>query len=423
MKFIPVILLLFFFGCSSEKSGNVNLTFWAMGAEGESVGKLLVEFEKENPEIKVKLQQIPWSAAQEKLITAYAADMLPDLFQLGNTWIPQFQSLNALEQLNHFVDSSSIVKPQNYFQGIWETNLIDGNVYGIPWYVDTRVLFYRTDVLKEAGFEEPPKTWDELFENSKKVKEVLNDKNKFPIYIPTNEWTDYIIFAMQNGASILKDNNRYGNFSSPNFKEAFEYLIEFHAEGLSPIGISQVTNVYQAFKDNFITMYISGPWNVNEFKHWMKDSLQNCWATAPLPSNNDKYPGISLAGGSSIVINKNTENKKAKAAWKLIEFLSQKKSQIKFYQTVNDLPAVKAAWQDSILANDKYIKAFRIQLENVLPTPKIPEWERIVSSKFQQYVEYVVRGKMSVEEALKKTDEDANDILEKRRWILEKYGK
>ncbi len=417
MKLLLIIISLFYFGCSSQSSEDITITFWAMGAEGETVSKLIREFEKDNPSVKVKVQQIPWSAAQEKLITAYASNMLPDLFQLGNTWIPQFQSLKSLEQLDHFINSSLVIKPENYFKGIWETNRIKNHIYGIPWYVDTRILFYRTDVLKEAGFESPPKTWKELFEISKKIKTVLHDTNKYPIYIPVNDWSDYIIFALQNGASILKRNNCYGNFSSPEFKEAFNFLIKFHKEKLSPLGISEVTNVYQAFRDKYIAMYISGPWNVKEFKYWMKDSLQNSWNTAPLPAKfENEYPGVSLAGGSSLVINKKSKNKKA--AWQLIEFLSKTKNQVKFYKMVNDLPAVKSAWEDSLFINDKYVKAFRIQLEKVLPTPKIPEWERIVDSKLKLYVEYVVRNKMTAEEALKKLDEDTDEILTKRRWIL-----
>ena len=165
-------------------------------------------------------------------------------------------------------------------------------------------------------------------------------------------------------------------------------------------------------------MYISGPWNIKEFKQWMGDSLQNCWSTAPLPSNNGKYPGLSLAGGSSLVINQKSHNKSA--AWKLIEFLSEKETQIKFYKLLNDLPAVKEAWNDSLFINDKYVKAFYKQFENVEPTPKILEWEQIVFSKLQQHVEYVVRKKMTTDEALKSLDKDANRILEKRRWMLQK---
>ena len=62
--------------------------FWGLGNEGEMVKSLIPEFERRHPGIKIELQQIPWTAAHEKLLTAFAGGSLPDVFQLGNTWIP-----------------------------------------------------------------------------------------------------------------------------------------------------------------------------------------------------------------------------------------------------------------------------------------------------------------------------------------------
>jgi multiple sugar transport system substrate-binding protein len=389
-----------------------------MGTEGEYVQKLIPEFERLNPEIKIKVQMVPWTAAQEKLISAYASDNLPDAFQLGNTWIPQFVNLNAIQNLDLLIKESSEINRENYFEGIWETNVIEGLVYGIPWYIDTRILFYRTDILERAGFNHAPRTWRELYLVSKKIKAIQNNSEKYAIYIPTNEWAPFVIFGLQANSTLLKENNSLGNFSGPNFKKAFNFLIDFHKEKLAPIGISQVTNVYQAFADGYFAMYISGPWNVKEFKKWMKGELQDKWMTAPLPGPDESTHGVSLAGGSSLVLSKSS--KKKKNVWKFFEFLSDPETQLKFYQLMSDLPAVKIAWQDSTLKNDLYMKAFFEQFHHVVATPKIPEWEQIAFSKIQQYAEYAARGAMTSDEALKFLDEDVNRILEKRRWLLGK---
>jgi multiple sugar transport system substrate-binding protein len=84
---------------------------------------------------------------------------------------------------------------------------------------------------------------------------------------------------------------------------------------------------------------------------------------------------------------------------------------------VNDLPAVKSAWEDSSLQHDEYLKAFYIQLNHVIPTPKIPEWEQIVFSKLQNYIEIAARGTMTTEDALKALDREVNQVLGKRRWL------
>ncbi|HVO73228.1 MAG TPA: sugar ABC transporter substrate-binding protein [Ignavibacteriaceae bacterium] len=415
LRLLLSVLILIQFSCNSSGDQKV-VNFWAMGAEGESIRKLIPEFEKEYPGIKINIQMIPWNAAQEKLITAYAGNNTPDACQLGNTWIPQFAALDAIENLDSFIERSRSVSKENFFEGIWETNRIGKSIYGIPWYVDTRVLFYRKDILKSAGYSSPPKTWSELYDASKKVKALYKKgEEKYAIFIPTNEWADFVIFALQLGAPILKNNNSYGDFSGRKFKEAFDYLIRFHKEKLSPIGITQVTNIYQALADSFVAMYISGPWHVPEFKKWMTGDIKDKWGTAPLPGPNDSI-GLSLAGGSSCVIFKNSEKKKE--VWKFIEFLSEPKIQAEFYHLVNDLPAVKSAWEDSSLQNDEYLKAFYVQLHRVIPTPKIPEWEQIVFSKLQNYIEIAARGTMTTDEALLALDNEVNQVLEKRRWLL-----
>jgi multiple sugar transport system substrate-binding protein len=281
-------------------------------------------------------------------------------------------------------------------------------------------LFCRKDIFKKAGYNNPPKTWDELLDLSRKIKALYPDEEKYAIYLPTNEWNSFIIFGMQAGAHLLKNNNSAGDFSSPEFKKAFEFLTNFHKEKLAPTGLTQVTNVYQAFAEEYFSMYISGPWNIPEFKKWMQGDLADKWMTVPLPGYKGEYPGISLAGGSSLIIFKKAEHKKE--TWKLIEYLSLPGTQIEFYKLLNNLPAVKEAWEDSLLKNDPYMQAFYTQFHKVVPTPKVPEWEQIVFSKVQQYAELTARGVMSVDDALRNLDSDVDKILEKRRWLIGNAG-
>lgn len=405
-----------------RRSGNIQIDFWAFGVEAERVKILTNEFERLNPGITVKVQAIPWTAAHEKLITAYASGTTPDIVQLGNTWIPEFVALNSLKDLGKWIKNSKIVNEKRFFPGIWKTNIIDNKVYGIPWYVDTRVLFYRTDILKKVGYEQPPKTWSQLYDVSLKIKKMYGEQQKYAMFIPTNEWAPFIIFGLQAGSTILKDNNSYGNFSSTEFLKAFSFLIKFYKEKLAPVDMTQVSNIYQAFASGFFAMYITGPWNVTEFKDKLPASLQNSWMTAPLPAYDDnKYPGVSLAGGSSLVMFKASKHKKE--AWKLIEFLSKKSSQVEFFKLSSNLPSVDDAWHDTVLTDNKYLKAFYEQLHNVVPTPKVPEWEHIVSGKVQEYAEFAARGKMTPKQALKNLDNDVNIILAKRRWILSRGNK
>ncbi|HEX2493472.1 MAG TPA: extracellular solute-binding protein, partial [Steroidobacter sp.] len=142
-------------GCTRRNAGRTVIRFWGLGREGEAAAELLKGFAQERPDIAVEVQKLPFTSAHEKLLTAFAGDTLPDLCQLGNTWVPEFQALNALEPLEALIATSRDVVKEDYFQGILDSNRIDGVLYGLPWYVDTRLLFYRRDLLKQAGFDEP----------------------------------------------------------------------------------------------------------------------------------------------------------------------------------------------------------------------------------------------------------------------------
>ena len=422
MRIIQSILFSFILivGISCTRSSNqiTTIKFWAMGNEGEMVMQMIPEFEKKNPNIRVVAQQIPWTAAHEKMLTAFAGGSLPDVFQMGNTWIPEFTVLNSLEPLEPFVKTSSTVQLSDYFEGVLKTNIIDSVLYGIPWYVDTRVVYYRKDILREAGFKEPPKTWNEVINVCDMIQRQAKEKGitRYPFFLPTGEWVPVIALGMQTGGHFLKDNMTRGNFSGPEFRKAYELLGRFYEKKYSPSGMQLITNLYNSFSDGLITMYITGPWNIGEFSRRISPELQKEWMTAPLPSMDSTYPGNSLPLGTSLVISRTSRNKEA--AWKFIEFLSSREQTISFYKITGNLPPRKSAWTDSSLANNKYIQAFHTQLERVEPLPQVAEWEQIVI-RLQIYVEYIATQTMTVDEALKKFDEEVDQMLEKRRWLVE----
>ena len=403
--------------CDRGDPDVVTLRFWAMGREGEVVAQLARDFERENPDIRVRVQQMPWTAAHEKLLTAFVGDATPDISQLGNTWISEFVALNALAPLNERIAESDIIARDRYFTGIWDTNVIDSTVYGIPWYVDTRVIFYRTDLLERAGYPEPPGTWAEWRTAMERIK-AQGGADRYAIFLPTNEWAPPIILGLQAGSSFLRDGDRYGDFSDSTFRRGFDFYTSLFEDGLAPVlGDQQMANLYEEFAKGMFAMYISGPWNIGEFRRRMPDSLQNRWATAPMPGPEGQSSGLSLAGGSSIVVYQGSDHKDE--AWRFVEYLSRPDQQLRFHELTGNLPAVTAAWEDTALANNQHAAAFYDQLQRVEPMPKVPEWELIVTKVFE-YSEQAIRGDTPNDVVLDRLDAEVDRILEKRRWMLDR---
>ena len=400
-------------GCTKNEGDVTTLTFWTIGYEGEVVQPLLRDFERTHPTIRIDLQQWPLTAAHEKLLTAFAGDALPDVGQLGNTWIPELATLGALEPLQPYVDTSTTIRSDDYFSGIWDSNVIGGQLFGVPWYVDTRLLFYRKDLLARAGFSAPPRDWPQWRRQLAVIKANAGPGN-YAILLPLNEFEPLLNLAVQEPDALLRDDDTRGNFESAGFRRAFDFYIDMFRQGWAPpMSDTQISNVWDEFAAGFYAFYITGPWNVGEFRRRLPSSLANAWGTAPLPGPDG--PGAAIGGGSSLVMFNKSRHKSE--VWQLIEFLSRPAQQLRFHELSGDLPPRRSVWADPALANDPYAKAFRDQLERVKSAPKVPEWERI-AQEIRLTTERVVRSGEPIDQALRELDTRTDAILEKRRWMM-----
>ena len=401
-------------GCSREPADHREVVrFWAMGNEGEVVAQLLPEFERRHPGIHVELQQLPWTAAHEKLLTAYAGDALPDVCALGNTWVPEFAALGALQPLDARVAASSSLDPHDYFPGSWDTGVVDGHIYGLPWYTETRLPYYRRDLLARFGIAMPPRDWAEWRTAMAAIKRDAGPQ-RYAILLPLNEFEPLLNLAIQQPDPLLRNGGRYGNFRSAGYRRALAFYKQMFDQHWAPLASNtQISNVWDEFGRGYYTFYISGPWNIAEFRKRLPATQQGDWMTMPLPG--PEGPGASVAGGTAFVVF--AKSRHSDAAWQLIEYLSDPAVQVQFHALTGDLPPRRSSWTAPALANDPYARAFRDQLERALPTPKVPEWERI-ATEMRLVAEQMANGQLTVDQAAAETDRRADAILEKRRWML-----
>lgn len=401
-------------GCRSRRAAGT-VRFWTFGREGEATAQLLREFHALHPDVTVEIQRLPWTSAHEKLLTAFAGETLPDVCQLGNTWVPEFAALDALEPLDALIDASKTVAAPDYFEGVFAANRIEDRMFAVPWYVDTRLLYYRTDLLGKAGFNAPPQSWAEWSQMLGAIKQLVGP-DRYSVLLPLNEFEPLLVLALQQPSEVLRDGGRFGNFRSDDFRRTLSFYAEIFQNGWAPrMTNTQLSNVWDEFGNGLFSFYISGPWNIPEFRKRLPPELQESWMTAPMPGPDG--PGRSSAGGSGLVVFRSATNKEG--AWKLIEYLSLPQTQQRFYELTGNIPPRRTSWKAPALEQSKYAQAFLAQLDRVRSPPKVPEWERI-AQEMRLASERVVQGRASVDEAVMGLDATTDAMLEKRRWMMER---
>jgi multiple sugar transport system substrate-binding protein len=380
-----------------------------MGVEGETLKEIIGMFKAEYPEVEMVVQSVPWGTAHEKMITAVAGGVGPDVCQFGTTWIPEFVALGALESLDNYISASKNIAKENYFEGSWDTGVIDKVNYGIPWYVDTRVLFYRTDLLKDVGYDHAPRTWAELKDASRKLVQ-RNEKGgitRTAIALSAVDAKTLAMFMWSNGGDIFKPDQGLV-INSPENAEALDFYASFFKEGQSPLIAPGGLELYTHFKTGFVPMFIGGPWMLKDLDTRTPE-IAGRWNVATLPI---KKTGTSFVGGSNLCIFKDSKNKEL--AWKFIEFMSRPDIQVQWYRLTTDLPTRVEAWEDPYFKDKPKIKVFGQQLFHTNSPPRIQKWEEI-EGQINLEMEKVVNGITSAAEALKKLEISISKILAKSR--------
>lgn len=285
----------------------------------------------------------------------------------------------------------------------------------MPWYVDTRLQFYRKDMFARAGYATPPLVWSEWKGALHKVKALAGPGN-YAVLLPVNEFEQLLTIALSSGARLLRDNGARGAFSEPEFKEALAFYKSLFDERLAPIAsATQISNIWDEFAKGFFSIFTSGPWTIGDMKSRLAPAMQANWGTAPNPGPTGI--GSAAPGGSSLVVFSGAD--RTDAAWDVISRLLAPSAQLKFQQLTGDLPARRSVWAQAGLAADPVVAPFATQLDRATALPKVPEWERIVT-EMQVVAERMVRGQYDIDKAAAEIDRRADRLLEKRRWMLDK---
>jgi len=382
----------------AEGKATGSLTVWAMGAKGEKLPELLKGFKEQNPDVNVQVTAIPWDSAHNKFTTAIASGQTPDLAMVGTTWMGEFVGMNALDATPPSFDKGA------FFEGAYKTTEVNGTSYGVPWYVETRVLYYRTDLAEKAGMTTPPKDWQGLKDMAKAMQ--AKGGAKWGISLQpgqTGSWQTLMPFAWSNGATLTDESGKKFTFDTPEMTEALAYYQSFFTDGIANKAPAEGSTEAD-FTNGSVPMFISGPWMMSAVEKAGGSGFADKYNVAVIPTAKSS---ASFVGGSNLAVFKNTKNRDA--AWKLVQYLTDPKVQVEWHKISTDLPSVQSAWEDQALSGDEKMAVFGEQLKTAVAPPAITTWEQ-VAAKLDAQVEQVCKSGLDPAAALKTVQQEATSI-------------
>lgn len=356
-------------------------------------------FNNEYPDVNVEVVRMPYDGLKQQLITAIAGEAAPDIMRMDIIWVPEFAKMGALEELDGKEGFKEI--KSNVFEGPLNTNYFNGKFYGLPLNTNTKVAIYNKDILKELNAAEPPKTFDELIELSKKLKEKGGDKWGIGLG-GTHTW-GMIPYFCSLGGRLTDDKYTVatGYVNSEASVKALEKIVQLHDEGLiGPCILGEEPNTWGGMEAGNYLMIDDGPWY---FSMQQDKGIKEKVIAVPMPAG----PGgsCSVIGGEDVVMFKGSKNKEA--TWEFMKFMLSEKVQSVMGKT-GLIPGLKQAANADMFKNDPISQVYVKQLETALPRTPHPKWEQI-SEQFGLAFEKAVRKqgipKQLLDELAAKMDE------------------
>lgn len=328
------------------------LQHWVNEQGPDKINEVKAAFEAKNPDIELIIDDLPFAQEHDKILSLDMAGMPPDIITASGAWVTEFADAGIIAPIDEFVERL----PQDYKDAIEGPMFLPwkGKTYGVPITFGNIALFYNKKLLEEAKIE-PPKTWDEFLEASKKLTDP--SKNQYALTgnivaePPTVISYEVFPFILQAGGKII-DNNRAA-FNSPEGIKALEFyksLIKEHKVA-TPGELNAGEKEKRAnFSAGNIAFMFEGPWGVAIQKKANPD-LE--FGVVPLPK--DQMTG-TVAQGSVLTLAAKSKNKEA--AWKFIEFMGSAEGQLLWDKATNFFPYNKETMKNDYFQNDPYLKVF-----------------------------------------------------------------
>jgi len=293
-------------------------------------------------------------------------------------------------------DMKSAIMP-----GAWTTVDYNGKAYGMPWILDTKYLFYNIEMLEKAGIAAPPRTWDDLIEQAK----IIKDKGivEHPIVW---SWAqaeavicDYTMLLASYGGNFLTDDGKPA-FQSGGGVEALKYMVKSVDDGVTNPNSKEYLeeDVRRVFSSGQAAFALNWTYMYNLANDPKESKVAGKVGVVPGPGVAGKLEASAVNGSMGLGIT--AASKHPDEAWKYILAMTSQETQDKYAQL--SLP-IWSAWYDSpVVASgqESLIASAKVGLAAMYPRPTTPKYQEL-STALQQAIQSALLKSAEPEAALK----------------------
>jgi multiple sugar transport system substrate-binding protein len=384
------------------------LTMDQAGLKPAEIDQIARDFEAKNPDIKVVMEYVGYDYVHDKIVTGMAAKPPAyDAAMIDVIWPDEFIKAGYL------LDTTSKVTPEmksGIFPAAWNGVTRNGKVYGMPWLMDVKYFMYNKDILQQAGFTAPPKTWEEMVDQAKVIKQ--KGLAEYPITWSWNQKEgvvcDFTTLLFGNGGAFLDANGKPA-FNNEKGVQVLTWMKQTVDDGLTnPSAVSSdemaVEADFLAGKSAFASNWLFQYADSNDAT---KSQVVGKIEFAPMPvfkaSADAGLASSSVDGSSSFAVMATTPY--PDQTWKFLTYLASNEVQLKY--SAEMLPIWQADYEgdnlNTLLAasptNPVTVPAFKGQFPYANERPTVPYYNE-ASAALQLAIQEALTGVKTPQQAL-----------------------
>jgi len=404
-------------GCDTAARGKTTIRFWNgfTGPDGRTMLHIVQQFNRENPDVRVLMQRMPWATYYNKLFVAGLGGRAPEVFVVHAANIERFMQADFLRPVDDLVRAEDGIDEIDFAPNVWKAVERDGRHYAVPLDVHPLGMYYNKSLLLEAGMidsdgrAKPPATREEFVDAVTKIAALPPGPDGRPRWGFVFTWfrTNIYTVMRQFGGRFFTGDNSRCVMNCPENVEALQFCVDL-IQTLKAAPSPENFDSWIGFRQGRVGVVFEGIYMLAD----LKKQTDLDWGAAPVPLLDEHR--AAWADSHTLCLKTDMDETHGDAAWRFVRFLSDNSLD---WAEGGQVPA-RTSLRNTERFRDMYAQSeFARELPYITYLPQVPfifEFE----AEFDIAVEKALRGTVTPQEALDEATRNVNVILDRRRAML-----